>query len=96
MVVKKSKDNPPRKITSATCSKKALLRSLPRRDKKENIQLAINKMMATTVISSIIVFSDLSSNFKDVKTIKQIPSKLEDAFKIWEDFSFCSFTGIHF
>lgn len=43
--------------------------------------------MATMVTSSIMVFSDLSSNFKEVSTIKQMPSKLEDAFKICGDFS---------
>ena len=69
---------------------------MPRIDKKENIQLAINKMMAIMVISSIIVFSDLSSSFKEVNTIKHMPSKLEDAFKICGDFSFCPFTCIYF
>ena len=46
------------------------------------------------VTSSIIVFSDLSSSFIEVSTKKQIPSKLEDAFKICGDFLFCWF--IHF
>ena len=69
---------------------------MPRIDKKENIQLAIKKMMATMVTSSIIVFSDLSSNFNEVNTIKHMPSKLEDAFKICGDFSFCPFTRIYF
>jgi len=69
---------------------------MPRIDKKENMQLAIKKMMATMVTSSIIVFSDLSSNFNEVSTIKHMPSKLEDAFKICGDFSFCPFTSIYF
>ena len=55
---------------------------MPRIDRNENMQLAINKIMATTVISSIMVVSALFSNFKEVSTIKQMPNKLEDAFKI--------------
>ena len=42
--------------------------------------------MATTVISSITVVSALSSNFSEGNTIKQMPGKLEEAFKIWDDF----------
>ncbi|HTE10740.1 MAG TPA: hypothetical protein VK645_07215 [Chitinophagaceae bacterium] len=96
MVVKKSKESPPRKIISAICSKKTLFLLMPRIDKKENIQLAIKKMMATMVTSSIIVFSDLSSSFNEVSTIKHMPSKLEEAFKICGDFSFCPFTRMYF
>ncbi len=52
------------------------------------MQLAIKKMIATTVISSMIVSFDLSRNRKEVRTIKQIPKRLDDAFKIWGDLSF--------
>jgi len=91
IVVKKSNDRPPRKMTSAIRSKKMLLLLMPRIDKKENMQLAINRIMATTVISSMMDVSDLLSTFREVSTIKQIPTKLDEAFKICGDFSFCSF-----
>ena len=78
-------------MTSATRSKKTLFLLMPRIDKNENIQLAINSIIATTVISSMTDVADLLSTFNEVSTIKQIPSKLEDAFKICGDFSFCSF-----
>jgi len=91
IVVKKSNDRPPRKMISAMPSKKMLLLLMPRIDKKEKMQLAINRMMATTVISSMMDVSDLLSTFNEVSTIKQIPTKLDEAFKICGDFSFCSF-----
>jgi len=93
-VVKKSRERPPRKIISATCSNNVLLLLTPRIDKKDNIQLAINRMMATTVTSSIIVVSDLLSNFKEVSTIKQMPNRLDDAFRICGDLSLVCFTPL--
>ena len=52
--------------------------------------------MATTVISSIIVFSDLSSSFSDVNTIKQIPTRLDEALSMCGDFSGVFFTIVLF
>jgi hypothetical protein len=51
-------------------------------DKKENMQLAINKIHATPVISSIL---DTSPNFEilsEVNTTRQNPNKLEDVLRI--------------
>lgn len=51
-------------------------------ERKDNRQLAINKIMADKVISSITDLALLSNNFNEVNTIKQMPNKLEEAFKI--------------
>ena len=56
-------------------------------DKNEKIQLPINANIVMAVSSSIIVVSLIFNIFSEVKTTKQIPSKLDDAFKIWGDFS---------
>jgi len=45
-------------------------------------------MIATTVISSIIVLCDIFITLRDVITIKQIPKRLDEAFKIWVIFRF--------
>ena len=82
MAVIKSSDRPPIKTISAIVSSNRLLFPWRRIDRKEQIQLAIKKMMAKMVISSMIVFCDLSSSFSDVSTIKQIPSRLEEALRI--------------
>ena len=76
-VVTKSNERPARKIISATLSNISLFLFSRRMDKNESMQLAINKTMAATVISSMIVFSDLSSSFNEARTIKQMPSKFE-------------------
>ena len=60
-------------------------------DKKENIQLPINSIIAPKVTSSIIVLDVRFSSFKEVKTIKQIPSRLDAAFNICGDFSLFPF-----
>jgi hypothetical protein len=54
----------------------------PRIDKNERRQLAMNKTIATDVSSSINVFLETLNSFKDVRTIKQIPRRLEEVFKI--------------
>ena len=66
------------------------------RDKNENMQLPINKIMAANVISSIIVLEPWFNNFKEVKTIKQIPKRLEEAFKMCGDFSLLPFMRYFF
>ncbi len=87
IVVTNNNVSPQRKIISAIRSSNTDRYDCERIDKNERIQLAINRMIATTVNSSIIVFSDLSSNFKEVRTIKQMPNKFEEAFNICVDFS---------
>jgi hypothetical protein len=67
-----------------------LLFIFPLIDKKERMQLAIKRIMAIVVNSSIIVFCAMLSSFKEVNTTKQSPSKLEDAFNICGDLSFSS------
>jgi len=64
---------------------------LLRSDKKDRIQLAIKRMMAPRVISSIIVLEVWFNSFREVSTIKHIPSRLEEAFKMCGDFSLLSF-----
>ena len=77
-------ESPPRKMKSAMRSSSSLLLLLLvlRIERKESIQLAINSIMAITVISSITVFRDLSRSFREVRTMKHIPSRLEDALSI--------------
>src|SRR5262245_24272582 len=91
IVVIKSKDSPHRNITSATCSSNSLFLFSRRIDKNDRKQLAIKSMIAANVISSTMVFWDLPRTFKDVSTIKQRPSRLEDALRMWGDLSLCSF-----
>jgi hypothetical protein len=79
IVVVKSNNRPPRKIKSAIFSYQSLLLVEERIDKNENTQLAINKMMATNVTSSMIVFFETLNSLSEVRRIKQMPNKLEDA-----------------
>jgi len=81
-VVIKSRNKPPRKIKSAILSYKLLLCVFDLNDKKENRQLPINKIMATKVISSMIVFLSMLNNLSEVRRIKHMPNKLEAAERI--------------
>jgi hypothetical protein len=54
----------------------------PRIDKKESIQLSINRIIATIVNSSINDFSEMLKTLSEVKTTKHNPNKLDAAFKI--------------
>ena len=89
-VVVKSNNNPARKIKSAIFSYQSLLLVTDLMDKNEKTQLAINKMMATSVISSIIVFFETLKSLSEVRRIKQMPNKLEEAESICDDFSLFS------
>jgi hypothetical protein len=60
-------------------------------ERKDNIQLDIKKTIAAVVVSSIAVFCEMFSNFRDVSTTKQSPNKFEDAFRMCGDFSLLSF-----
>jgi len=64
---------------------------VPLMDKKERMQLAMNKMMATVVNSSMIVLPEMFNSLSEVSTTKQSPSKLEEAFNMCGDLSFSSF-----
>jgi alpha-D-ribose 1-methylphosphonate 5-triphosphate synthase subunit PhnI len=78
-VVVKSKNKPARKMKSAIFSYHSRLLVFDLRDKNENTQLAINRIIATNVISSMIVFFEMSNNLREVKRMKQMPNKLEEA-----------------
>ena len=91
IVVPKRQSKPTRKHISATFSKRSLiLLFLLRIAKKERILLIMNKIIAAVVNSSTMV-SDWSFNKRsDVRTIKQIPSKLDDVLRICGDVFFLS------
>jgi hypothetical protein len=57
-------------------------------ERKEKRLLAINKMHATPVNSSMSVTSLNFEILREVNTIRQNPSKLDDVFKICSDFLF--------
>ncbi len=82
IVVINRTNNPVRKIKSAAFSIVWLYFDCFRIDKKDKRQLAIKRIMATKVISSMIVFSDFPNTLSEVKTRKQIPNRLEDVFKM--------------
>ena len=86
-VVTNSKKSPVRKKISAIFSSRPLFFMVPFIDKKERIQLAINKKIAAVVNSSIIVLPEILNNLSEVSTTKQSPSKLEEAFKMCGDLS---------
>ncbi len=90
-VVTKSKERPIRKMMSATFSKRSLESVLLRIERNESTLLAINKINATEVISSITVFPFRFNTFSEVITMKQSPSKFDEAFKIFGTFPYCSF-----
>jgi hypothetical protein len=89
-VVINNNDNPARKKTSAIFSNLPLFLIEPLIDKKERMQLAMNRIMAPVVNSSIIVLPDMFRSFREVSTTKQSPNKLDDAFNICGDLSFSS------
>ena len=93
VVINKS-DNPARKKKSAIFSSLPLFLIEPLIDKKERIQLAINKMMANVVNSSMIVLPDMFNSLRDVSTTKQSPSKFEEAFNICGDLLFSSLINV--
>jgi hypothetical protein len=59
-----------------------------RMERKEKRLLAINKMHATPVNSSINVTSLNLDILSEVKTIRQNPNKLDDVFRMCSDFLF--------
>jgi hypothetical protein len=91
-VVTNKSEMPARNKKSAIGSNLLSIFIFPLIDKKERMQLDINSIIATVVNSSIKDFLEIFKTFKDVKTIKQIPSKFDEAFKIWGDLLFCFFS----
>ena len=79
--------SPAKKIISAAFSSFLLRSDCPRIERKERMQLNIKRIMAAKVISSIIDCSDFPSSLIDVRIRKQMPSKLDDVFKICGDLS---------
>ena len=82
-VTTKTNNKATMKILSAIFSYLALKCSFAvRMDKKDKIQLAINKIHAMPVISSILDASLNLDILNEVKTTRQNPNKLEDVLKI--------------
>lgn len=54
-------------------------------DRKENPQLLMKMMVAKSVISSIIVFSDSRRILSEVRMMKQMPKRFEDAFSMCDE-----------
>jgi len=77
-------------MKSAIFSYSSLLFVFDLIDKNERTQLLINKTIATNVISSMIVLLVMLNNLREVRRIKQIPSKLEEAESMWDDFPLLS------
>jgi hypothetical protein len=82
-VTPKSISNASKKIISAYFSYLALRLSFTVRiDKNDRKLAAVNKIDATPVNSSIIVCSLYFDILREVKTIRQKPSKFDDVFNI--------------
>jgi hypothetical protein len=90
-VVMNSRDIPAIKLPSAIFSYRMLLGELLLIDRNESRQLVMKRMIAIVVISSMIVVLDTFNTFKEVSTIKQMPNKFDDAFKICGALSLLSF-----
>ena len=86
MVVTKSSDKPDRNRISAIFSQVRDFLKLPRMLIKDKMQLAMNKVVVTTVSSSINVACDNFISFSEVSTIKHSPRRLDEALRIWDDF----------
>ena len=95
MVVTKRQINPMRKDISAIFSSLLPTSVLLLIAKKERILLIINKIIAAAVNSSIKVSACTFNKRNDVSTMKQIPSRLEEVFRICgEVFFLSSITGM--
>jgi len=85
-VIEKTNNKATIKIFSAIFSYLIIESSFfARIDKKERKLLAINKIVATPVNSSIIETSLYLDIFREVKTTRQNPNKFEEVFKICPD-----------
>lgn len=82
---------PDRNTKSAIFSRRLLSLCSRRMAIKDNMQLVINSITATTANSSISEPSVRASFFNDVNTIKQMPSKLAEVLRMCGDL----FSGIN-
>ena len=96
MVVIKRKNNPARKTKSAIFSYRSPGDFLLRIERKENRLLVMNITIAAVVSSSMKVFAVRFITFKEVSTIKQIPSNVADVFSICGDRSLFSAIADYF
>jgi hypothetical protein len=79
---------PVRKKASAIFSRRLLLGKLPLIDKNERMLLAIKSRVEIVVSSSINVACAIFKSFREVRTTKQRPRRLDEAFRICGDFWF--------
>jgi hypothetical protein len=83
IVVMNKEKSPHRKIISATFSRRSLFLSiLLLIERKESRLLSINIKIEKAVNSSMSVFPSRFNNFREVRTIKQIPSRFEEVVSI--------------
>ena len=86
IVVMNKENSPHRKIISATFSRCSLFLSvLLLIERKESTLLSINIKIANAVNSSMRVLPSRFNNFREVRTIKQIPNKLDEVVRMEED-----------
>ena len=89
IVAKNIKTSPAKKAKSAMVSYFFASDEIELRiERKDKIQLIIKLTIVTAVNSSMYVVAFSFNNFNEVSTTKQIPRRLEEAFKICGDFSF--------
>jgi hypothetical protein len=92
IVVINSTERPVIKKNSAMFSYLLLSLSLLLRiDKKDKRLLVIKEMVAIAVNSSIMLLCFSLSTLREVKTMKQSPSRFDEVFSIWEDLVFSTF-----
>jgi len=91
VIVTKRRDNPPRKVMSATLSSLLWGSSFPFIERKERMQLVMNSREDRMVISSMIDLSLVFNKRNEVSMIRQIPSRLDDVFRICGVLSFLVF-----
>ena len=83
IVVMNKEKSPHRKIISATFSRRSLFLSiLLLMERNESRLLSINIKIAKAVNSSMSVLPSRFNSFKEVRTIKQIPNKLDDVVRM--------------
>ena len=73
------------------CDKRSEIESLRfRMERKEKMVLIINRIMAAVANSSVSVALCSLSSFREVRTRKQMPRRLDEALRIWVEVFFSS------
>ncbi|MNJ98366.1 hypothetical protein D3C87_161310 [compost metagenome] len=85
IVVKKRTSRPNRNIKSANFSKRSFRSLFFLIERKERMELVMNKIIARAVVSSINVLSCIFDTLMEVSTIKHSPSKVADVFSMCGD-----------